>query len=188
MKFCVVSAICLVVSGCASAHYNNVIPGELNGKVRVEWMEPDRFLFTPNEDEPLTFVRHNGTEIRPGLMYTDGGSIPRPLWVLKNYSPWGFGPAFIVHDWLFVMQDCQLPGADQWTIEEVAMVMSEVMKSMMESPKFDYGNKSTVYLMYRAVQSKPAQIAWSDHDCEAPPGPAADDWRPTRTFEVSFGE
>nr|WP_249779640.1 DUF1353 domain-containing protein [Bradyrhizobium sediminis] len=35
-------------------------------------------------------------------MYTDGGSIPRIAQIFNGLSPWGFGPAYIVHDWIFL--------------------------------------------------------------------------------------
>lgn len=173
-------------TGCAQRHYDRVEPGELHGKLIVEWMEPDRFLFRPDQQNPLTFERQSGQVITPQAMVTDGGSIPRPLWVLRNYSPWGYGPAFIVHDWLFYQQDCQLPGADEWTLEEAALVMSEVMKTMMESPDFDYGDKFTVYSMYKAVQTPPARAAWNDHEC--PEFDPQADWQPSVRFVVSFGD
>jgi hypothetical protein len=158
----------LLVSGCASLHYERTERGQLNGKVIVEWRKPDLFTFRPDSEQPLLFVRKSGEEIKPEAMFTDGGSIPRPFWVLKNYSPWGYGPAFIVHDWLFHMQNCKLPGYEKYSVEEAATIMSEVMKTMMESPGFDYGSKTTMYLMYEAVQSQPARDAWTNGRCVTP--------------------
>ena len=85
--------ITLLVSGCASQHYSKVKPGELKGKLLVQWYDYDEFIFIPDKDNPLRFIRNNKTEIIPGKIYTDGGSIPRPLWVVRSYSPWGFAPA-----------------------------------------------------------------------------------------------
>ncbi len=119
-------------------------------------------------------------------MYTDGGSVPRPLRALKNYSPWGYAPAFIVHDWLFYMQNCKIAGFDEWTVEEAARVMSEVMKTMMESDDFDFGDRQTVYLMYLAVQTEPARQAWNSNRCTRPPSDKADFvWIPDAVFEIS---
>lgn len=175
------------VAGCGpSRHYDRVKTGELSGDLIVQWMKPDKFLFLPDESNPLTFRRFDDEVIVPPKMFTDGGSIPRPIRALKNYSPWGYAPAFIVHDYIFVMQDCQWPGYDQYTIEDAAMIMSEVMKTMMEDPSFDYGDKTAVYMMYHAVKSPLAQKAWDDHHCPDIPDPAADDWIPSMTFEVSF--
>jgi hypothetical protein len=101
------------LSGCASSHYKHTAAGTLKGTVVVEWYKPDLFKYRPDTTDPLTFTRRKGTVIQPGLMLTDGGSIPRVFWVLRNYSPWGYGPAFIVHDWLFSHAELQverLPG------------------------------------------------------------------------------
>lgn len=153
--------------GCANRHYDQTIAGKLEGDLIVEWRKPDSFVYIPSPDNPLKFKRiSNGDIIQPDQMWTDGGSIPRSLWVFKNYSPWGYGPAFITHDWLFHMQDCQLPGYDKYTLETAATVMSEVMKTLMGDPNFDYGDKSTMYLMYKAVQTDLARSAWEDRNCE----------------------
>jgi hypothetical protein len=74
----------------------------------VEWRKPDLFVYRPDTTQPLVFVRKTGDTITPGLMFTGGGSIPHPFWVLRNYSPWGYGPA---------------------SIEDAATIMSEVMKT-----------------------------------------------------------
>lgn len=155
----------LLVSGCASQHYEQTQRGQLNGRVIVEWRKPDLFTYRPDSEQPLLFVRKSGEEIKPELMITDGGSIPRPFWVMKNYSPWGYGPAFIVHDWLFHMRNCKLPGYEKYSVDEAATIMSEVMKTMMESPGFDYGSKTTMYVMYEAVRTQPARDAWTDGPC-----------------------
>jgi hypothetical protein len=66
------------------------------------------------------------------------------------------------------MQNCKLPGYGNYSVEEAATIMSEVMKTMMESPGFDYGSKTTMYLMYKAVQTQPARDAWNDGRCVTP--------------------
>jgi len=158
-------AIALLLTGCAEYHYNKTKPGELKGKLTVEWIEPDAFIFRPDKNEPLTFTRYNKEKITPGLMYTDGGSIPRPLWAFRNYSPWGYAPAFIVHDWLFHMKHCQLPGNDKFTADEAAWVLSEVMKTMMEKQGSD---KLTLYAVFEAVRSPIAENLWNSGSCEQP--------------------
>ena len=101
-------------------------------------------------------------------MYTDGGSVPRPFWILRNYSPWGYGPAFIVHDWLFHEQNCKEGDYQNYSVKEAAKIMSEVMKTLMESPNFRYGSKSSMYAMYEAVQTTPAVDAWEHGKCVKP--------------------
>ena len=174
------------LTGCVNNLYNKTVPGELEGSLRVEWRKPNSFVYIPDPDNPLRFTRgENQGFVEPGDMWTDGGSIPRQFWIFKNYSPWGYGPAFIVHDWLFHMQDCELPGYEQYDLKTAAVIMAEVMKTLLEDPEFDYGSKQSIYLMYKAVQTKPARDAWEDRNCKPveralPPGP------PDKVFEVSF--
>jgi hypothetical protein len=177
----------LMISGCASRHYAQTTPGTLTGDLIVRWWEPDKFEFLPDPNKPLTFVRGtDGEVIKPGRFYTDAGSIPKPFQALKNYSPWGYAPAFIVHDWLFHLQDCQLEGYDRYTLDVAAVIMSEVMKTMMESPTFKFGDKTTVYLMYQAVRSPFAAEAWNDRRCETVTPEAKDGRPPTAEFRVSL--
>jgi hypothetical protein len=57
-------------------------------------------------------------------MYTDGGSIPQPLRAIKVYSPWGYAPAFLVHDWLFAIKQCKRPGYEKLTLEGATDAMA----------------------------------------------------------------
>ena len=165
MRALVLALITLLLCGCATMHYSETKPEELKGKLTVEWIEPDQFIFRPDNDNPLTFTRYNKDKIVPGLMYTDGGSIPRPFWALRSYSPWGYAPAFIVHDRLFHMKHCQLPGSENFTTEEAAWVMSEVMKTLMEKEGID---KLALYTMFEAVRSPIAVNLWNEGKCEQP--------------------
>jgi hypothetical protein len=113
----------VLLCGCSTLHYDRTQPGELKGKLTVEWVRPDEFVFRPDKHRPLTFIRRNKDVITPGLMYTDGGCIRRPLWAIRSYSPWGYAPAYI-HDWLFHVKNCQLPGHEKLTLEESAWVLS----------------------------------------------------------------
>jgi hypothetical protein len=156
----------LLLSGCATYHYSHTPIGKLTGKVVVEWYKPNLFVYRPDATDPLTFLRSNGDIVKPERMLTDGGSIPRPFWVFKNYSPWGYGPAFVAHDWLFRIKNCNLPGYKPYDLSDAARVMSEIMKTLMESPGFDYGSKTSMYLMYEAVQTPPAIEAWEHGACQ----------------------
>ena len=88
----------LLLVGCASLHYEKTRAGNLSGRVIVEWRKPNLFVFRPDAEQPLKFVRSDGDVITPQEMFTDGGSIPRAFWVFRNFSPCGYGPAFVVHD------------------------------------------------------------------------------------------
>lgn len=181
-----IAALALTASiGTAmGASYEEFHVGSLKGKLIVQWWEPDKFVFLPDKDDPLTFKRSNGEAITPGRMFTDGGSIPRPLWIFRNYSPWGYAPAFIVHDWLFQMKHCGMPGNDKYTHEIAATVMAEVMKTMMETKKVDTA-KLTVLAMYEAVDSDVAKTYWDNGKCVLPPTGAAAK-KPIYEFKLSF--
>jgi hypothetical protein len=147
---------------------SSVEVGQLQGKLTVQWIEPDVFLFIPDAAEPLTFVRKNGRRITPGRMLTDGGSIPRAMRVLRDYSPWGFAPAFIVHDWLFHLRHCRLNGHEDLTVEEAGRVMAEVMVTMIRSGRIQ-ASETTVRAMQAAVTSPIAKSRWDNGKCNPPP-------------------
>ncbi|ODB36221.1 MULTISPECIES: DUF1353 domain-containing protein [Pseudoalteromonas] len=160
--------ITFCLCGCASKHFNDTEAGKLSGKLKVQWLKPDQFLFIPDKDDPLTFHRSSGESISPGAMYTDGGSIPRPLWAFRNYSPWGYAPAFIVHDWLFEMKHCGLPGSANYDVFIAGQVMSEIIKTLMQQHPDIEENKFVMYSMYEAVTSKIAQKLWLEGGCKQP--------------------
>ena len=171
-------------AGCASTPYGEVSTGKLEGKLIVQWLEPDIFLFLPDAQKPLRFTRSNGDVIQPGRMLTDGGSIPRPLWILRNYSPWGYAPAFVVHDWLFDMKHCAIPGFERYNHHIAATVMAEVMKTMMGSGKVAV-DQPTLLSMYLAVDSPIAESLWNKGKCEPPPVGLTNK-KPSREFEIAF--
>lgn len=152
--------------GCASTHYQGAETGELSGKLTVQWLKPDEFLFVPDPQDPLTFTRNNQTRIVPGMMHTDGGSVPRSLWAVKNYSPWGYAPAFIIHDWLFEMNHCGLSGHEDYDVTEAAQVMSEVIKTLMEQQPEIPANRFVLYSMHEAVSSPIAAQLWDKGTCD----------------------
>ena len=76
------------------------------------------------------------TAIVPETMYTDGGSIPQIFWSIPGLSPWGFGPAYIIHDWIFLVHRCQRPAPPEVqaiTFEQSAQILAEVGKSLVEA-------------------------------------------------------
>lgn len=179
-----VFAIAACFSASASASdYARLQTGELKGKVIVQWLEPDVFLFTPDPVKPLQFKRRNGTVIIPGKMLTDGGSIPRPMWAFRSYSPWGYAPAFIVHDWLFHIRRCKIDPYAGFTLNTAADVMGEVIKTMMESGKVEK-DASTVNLMMTAVKSRFAKNSWNSELCI--PVPPTFDRTPILEYTIEF--
>ena len=127
----------LALTACVSHQsYDQTGTGRFEGVVEVRWLEPDRFLFVPNKDKPLRFIAADGVRVfEPQPMYTDGGSIPRIFWSIPGYSPWGLGPAYIIHDWLFDAHHCNLQGHEDITFKDSARLMGESIKTLMETER-----------------------------------------------------
>lgn len=107
----------LALPSCVTTPPPEPQPGAFTGSVLVMWVGEGggsgdgRFLFVPDPKNPLTFKRPGSRQaIRPEMMYTDGGSIPRVAQVFKGFSPWGYAPAYMIHDWMFVAHHCRRDG------------------------------------------------------------------------------
>ena len=67
-------------------------PVAIKGVLLIQWSDETRFIYVSPADNPLRFTTRSDREVRPGRMYTDGGSIPRLFWSVKGFSPWGSVP------------------------------------------------------------------------------------------------
>ena len=105
------------VASCGAVDYAGAPEGRFEGTLFVMWVDETKaglgdgtFVFVPSKD-PLKFYRDRSdatvSVIQPGMMYTDGGSIPTVAQAVKGFSPWGYAPAYMVHDWLFVARRCR---------------------------------------------------------------------------------
>jgi hypothetical protein len=125
-------AACL--AGCAS--WTTYGDGFLKGRVVVQWSSEDKFIYLKTSN-PLSFQpSFMSTPIVPETMYTDGGSIPRIFWNIPGLSPWGLGPAYVIHDWLFEVHRCHRPAPPEVaaiTFEQSAQILAEVGKSLIEA-------------------------------------------------------
>jgi hypothetical protein len=125
---------------------------QVHGGAYLEWKNQHEFVFHQNQKEPFYFERTNGQRIIPKSMYTDGGSIPRVLWGFSGYSPWEYGPAFLIHDWIFIAHHCHEPGYEHYDVNEAADVMAERMKALMErNPPVVKKDIGRIYRMNLAV-------------------------------------
>lgn len=86
--------------------FENTEAGTLEGETVVVWVGDDKFVYVPST--PLKFTLPDkikglgpGTVLLTEMIYTDGGSIPQVLHGFDGFSPWAFGPAYVIHDWLF---------------------------------------------------------------------------------------
>lgn len=144
---------------------------ELSGSLLIQWIGEDRFIFVPDPVNPLRFRTSTNREITPGRMYTDGGSIPRIFWSAKGFSPWGYGPAYMIHDWLFHQHRCKLdvPPA-RFTMLEANVALDEAIAVLMASRKVT-DNRRARNLIKWAVDNFAAD-AWNGSCEPLPPTPA----------------
>ena len=142
--------------------------GELTGKLVVEWVGENRFLYLPDPKDPLTFVTTDGKRITPRPMYTDGGSIPPILQPIRGFSPWGYGPAYIIHDWLFEQHHCGYPGAEQISFDDSARILGEVIDTLMRVGLVPLDAQARA-LIEAGVRTSFARQLWERGKCDAPP-------------------
>jgi hypothetical protein len=129
--------------------------GKFEGEPYLVWVKPDIFRMEP-QPKPFRFIRSTNEVIEPGKMFTDGGSIPRALWFVKDLSPWAYAPAFLVHDWLF---DSHHAGTTDKSFEEVRDIMMEGVKTLMESGLCE-SNRLVFDLIYSGIDSFIARRVW----------------------------
>ena len=139
------------MSACGQVNYDAAPVGRFDGSVVVMWVGETQdglgdgnFVFVPTQD-PLTFTRNNPRatvqQIRPQIMYTDGGSVPQLAQVFNGFSPWGYAPAYMIHDWLFTARKClnddaATPAEEAvraMTFADSAEVAAEAIKTLIEA-------------------------------------------------------
>lgn len=152
-----------------SPEYDDIPQGEFLGleSIRLRWVKPDWFEYIPYTDNPFRFRRASGELITPRRMFTDGGSIPRAFWFKDTLSPWGYAPAFLVHDWEFDFHHC---GRSEKSFEAVRDTMAEGVKTLMEAglcPKSILAFKA----LFVGIDSFVARALWDERHpgCPLPP-------------------
>lgn len=158
----------VLLAGCATQAYRDTPQARFTGDIDVRWVKNDYFLFLPSRTNPFMLVLDNGKTICPGPMYTDGGSIPRILWSVKGYSPWGYAPAYIIHDWLFQAHHCGVMPDSQYTFDDSVKLMAAGLKAVMEQSP-EVRNYFVFDSIVAAVGSPIAKRLWQDGTCNAPP-------------------
>ena len=149
-------------TGCPTVRWNGIFE---DGR--------DEFIFLPEAAKPFTYTtsaKLGSKTVKPRLMLTDGGSIPLILWGLSNFSPWGYAPGYMVHDWLFVAHRCKFAPDNVWNFNQSATILAECIKTLMEVGFTDYDGTTkklgkaidTLYLIHHAVSSGIAEGYWND--------------------------
>lgn len=169
------------VCGCANVNYETTRAGTFSGEVAVVWLKGTKgsgdgtFVYVPTEARPLTFQRPEGETrgrtITPGMMYTDGGSIPPFARIVNGLTPWNYGPAYIVHDWLFRARQClnddsRNPAYDavkELKFQDSAEIIAEAIKALEASGRVKKGQISGA-LVTAAVTSPFSNRLWTARD------------------------
>jgi hypothetical protein len=173
-----------ILAGCDAAAPPAEPQGDLHGVLLIKWVREDRFVFVPDESDPLTYER-GGRKIVPGAMFTDGGSIPRLFWSVRGFSPWGYGPAYALHDWLFKQHRCDLDAPPMtYTLAEANEVLDDAIRILV-ADGLAYGNVEISRLIRGAVDQF-GQAAWDD-PCEPGPTPLVAATTAERSGDIIVG-
>jgi hypothetical protein len=166
LVFVPVCCVLLFTAGCASVFYSRTATGTFSGKLTVEWVQPNLFIYRPDKDDPLQFTTPEGRRIQPQLMYTDGGSIPRLFWSAPDFGPWDFAPGYVIHDWLFQQHHCQTGDWRSYDFPKSAEILAQGIKTQME--KAGKPEPTVVWAIYEAVSSPIAENLWTKGSCVEP--------------------
>jgi hypothetical protein len=160
----------VLAAGCAS--FTTYGDGILKGRVLVQWDRQDEFIYV-KASNPLSFKpSFMNTAIVPETMYTDGGSVPQILWGIPGLSPWALGPAYIIHDWIFLVHRCNLPAPPEVkaiTFDQSAQILAEVGKALVDAGLIKDNRLNEIVW---AVRTKYALSLWerppTPKECETP--------------------
>lgn len=190
----VLGSIAGSISGCAtvSLDYDALVPGKFKGSLIIVWLGEGgssgdgRFLFVPEPGNELTFTRSDpaapGGVIKPSIMYTDGGSIPKIAQAFRGFSPWGYAPAYMIHDWLFTAQHCIRDGNPDpryqrlrdVEFEESVKIIGEAIRALVKSGRVKE-NDTAGNLITAAVGTGIARGLWKEEGACARSIVAAED-------------
>jgi uncharacterized protein DUF1353 len=143
-------------------------------RIRLRWLslkdtpDPNYFALIPHKGAAFSFQRpNNGEVIAPRHMFTDGGSVPWLAQSLPNLSSWGYGPAYLVHDWLFDLHHC---GRTNLDFEATRDTMMEAVKTLMETG-FCAKSELSFWLLFQGIDSFKAREYWNTNTngCTLPP-------------------
>lgn len=173
--------MCAALAACTTTNlYQSAPVGRFSGVLLVMWVGEGqsgsgdgKFVFVPDPGNPLTFVRSNpalpGAVLRPGTMYTDGGSIPKIAQLFTGLSPWGYAPAYMIHDWLFTARHCIVDGSTDpihdsvrsVNFDQSGTILIEAIRTLVAENKVRQ-NDVAVSLVNTGVRSGTARRYWNE--------------------------
>jgi len=186
-----ICATLLAVTACGSVDFDAAPVGRFEGSALVVWVGPGddtnsgdgEFVYVPRPGQELTFIRADGAPysagndiITPGAFYTDGGSVPRAVHWVQGFNAWAFGPAYIIHDWLFVVRKC-INAEDPWglqspivnmTFQESADIMAETIKTVTTQYRIDDSTGDAGRIIAPVTAGPVSQGLWNDDTCVNP--------------------
>lgn len=172
----------LATAACTYIDYESAPVGKFQGSVVVLWVGDGdtergdgKFVFVPSgsASDSFRFVRQNEnasvTTIEPDYFYFDGGSIPRPVQPFKGLNPWGYAPAYAIHDWLFVARKClnDRDGDEKYKFiegmefKESAEVLAEAIQTLIRL-KMVSENDVAPWLISNATASFVSKRLWNE--------------------------
>jgi hypothetical protein len=162
-----VATLPIVATGCAEIFYEKLPRGEFAGRLIVQWVEPNQFLYLPDSEAPLQYRASDGRLIVPKKMYTNAGSIPRLFWSSPGLGPWDFAPGYIIHDWIFRIHHCQIEDWQRYSFDDSARILAEAIKTQMQANKLQRPEPVLVWAIHEAVKSPIAEALWNKGECSA---------------------
>jgi Protein of unknown function (DUF1353) len=153
--------------------------GILTGELALAWDNGLQFVAYPVEGNELAYALPKGHrlaailgKIKPELMYTDGGSIPRAFWSFDGLSPWEYGPAFIIHDWMFNQHYCK-KDAYPVTLAEANDILLDAMilldAQVTARHRKPAHNTAEVRQLIDGAVTNFSAAAWNNGKCPARP-------------------
>lgn len=182
MRVAVLLVLCLLIAGCAQVNYETTKPGTFRGEVAVVWLKgtgpsgDGTFVYVPTPLKPLTFMRPEGKtagkSITPPMMYTDGGSVPGLARAFRGLTPWNYGPAYIVHDWVFMARQCLNLGKtdaeytvlEKLSFQDSAEIIAESIKALEVTKRVKAKDISGAAVTF-AVTSPFSKARWEAREC-----------------------
>jgi len=82
-------------------------------------------------------------------------------------SPWGYAPAYMMHDWLFVAQHCEIEPYNQYSFEDSIDVIAEALKAIMIDNS-EVRNNFAFDGIVLAISTPIARNLWDRGSCNSP--------------------